>query len=109
MHTRWIGPVRATTAGVVTITGGAKAAAVATIKGTRQAPLAHVLVVPRKATRLTLSITRVGRSKTSVWAYVLSKGVVVSCTATRIVNGHLTLTLPALKRGQSLKLVAVRA
>ncbi len=106
--TRWEGPVRASTAGVVTIGAAAQVAAVATIRGSSQAVLAHVLVVKRRTTRLTLSITRVGRTKTSAWAYMVSKGAVVSCTTSRAVNGHLTLTLPTLKRGQRLKLVTVR-
>ena len=107
--TRWVGPVRAPDAGVVTIGSGAKVAAVATIKGTRQATLAHVLVVERPHHKLELSITRVGRAKTSVWAFVVNRGAVVSCSVSRVVNGHLTLALPTLKRGQSLRLVSVRA
>ncbi len=109
VSTRWRGPIRAATAGVVTIGAGAKVAAVASIRGTRQATLAHVLVVERRSRRLALSITRVGRVKTSVWAFVVRKGAVVSCTTSRVVRGHLTLTLPTLKRGESLKLVTVRA
>ena len=107
--TRWIGPVRAPGAGVVTIGAGAKVAAVATIKGTRQAALAHVLVVERPHHKLELSITRVGRAKTSVWAFVVNRGAVVSCSVSRVVRGHLTLALTTLKHGQSLRLVSVRA
>ncbi len=106
---RWVGPVRAPSAGVMAIGAGAKVAAVATIKGTRQAALAHVLVVERPRHKLQLSITRVGRAKTNVWAFVVNRGAVVSCSVSRVVRGHLTLALPTLKRGQSLRLVSVRA
>ncbi len=107
--TRWVGPIRAPGAGVVTIGAGANVAAVTTIRGTHQATLAHVLVVERAHRRLELSISRVGRAKTSAWAFVVTGGRVVSCSVSRMVRGHLTLALSALKHGQSLKLVSVRA
>ncbi len=106
--TRWIGPVTAPTAGAATIGSAARIAASLAVKGSRQAVLAHVEVAKRTSKAVTLAITPQGKTRTNVWAYVVSNGDVVSCTVSHTLKGTLRLNV-ALKRGQTVKLVAVRA
>jgi hypothetical protein len=106
--TTWTGPITAPTAGAATIARAASAASILSIEGTRHAVLAHVRVTKRTSKAVTLAVTRQGKARTKVWAYVVSNGKVVSCTVQHILTGQLKLNV-ALKSGQTLKLVAIRA
>jgi hypothetical protein len=106
--TTWTGPITAPTAGAATIARAASAASILSIEGTRHAVLAHVRVTKRTSKAVTLAVTRQGKARTKVWAYVVSNGKVVSCTVQHVLTGQLKLNV-ALKSGQTLKLVAVRA
>jgi hypothetical protein len=105
--TRWIGPITAPTAGAATIGVAARVASSLAIKGSRNAVLAHVQVAKRTPKRITLAVTPQGKTRTKVWAYVVSNGDVVSCTVSHTLKGKLNLSV-ALKKGQTVKLVAVR-
>ena len=106
--TRWIGPITAATAGDVTISGTAHVASALTVKGSTATTLARVRIKKRTSRTLTLAVTRRGRTATSVWAYVLKKSAVVSCTKSHSLARPVTLSVPATK-GETVKLVAVRA
>lgn len=104
--TRWFGPIVAPTAGVVSIGAGARIAATLVVRGARHRPLALVRIVGHHGSRLTLAITRAGRLRTQFWAYVVSRGAVRLGTAPRLLAPHSRLSV-TLRRGQTLKLVAV--
>lgn len=108
VKTRWTGPIRAPSAGAATFGAGARVASILKITGSKNAVLAHVQVAKRTARMITLTVTPQGRIRTKVWAYVVSKGDVVSCTVSHTLKRKLTLRVP-LKKGQSVKLVAVRS
>lgn len=104
---RWVGPISASTAGDIRIGTGARAAATMIIRGSRGRALARVQVTQRHGSRLTLVVRREGTAPTDAWAYVIARGRVVSCTRTLSVSRPRTLSF-ALKRGQTVRLVAVR-
>jgi len=105
--TRWIGPITAATAGDVTLSGAAHVASALTVKGSTDTVLARVRVKKRSSRTLTLAVTRRGTTATSIWAYVIRKGAVVSCTRSHSLNRRVTLSVTA-TRGETVKLVAVR-
>ncbi|MGH2926687.1 MAG: S53 family peptidase, partial [Solirubrobacteraceae bacterium] len=105
--THWVGPITSTTAGDISLGRGARVATAATVRGSTGRPLAQVRVVRRRAARLTLVVRRKTAARTRVWAYVLSGGRVVSATRARSLRRPVTLSV-ALKRGQTIRLVAVR-
>ena len=106
--TRWIGPITAATAGDVTLSGTAHAAAALRIKGSTATTLARVRIKKRTSRTLTLAVTRRGRTATSIWAYVIRNGAVVSCTRSHSLGRPVTLSVTATRR-ETVKLVAVRA
>ena len=106
--TRWVGPISSSTAGAVTLTGGAHVASVIRVRSSTRVLLAQVRIAKRSAKALTLVVKRQGRTRTQVWAYVVRKGAVVSCTAAHTLHGSLRLSV-GLKAGQTVKLVAVQA
>jgi hypothetical protein len=106
--TRWIGPITAPTAGTITISGTARIASAAAVKGSKHARLASVLVVKRTSKALTLGVTRAGKTAMTTWAYVLKNGAVVHCTVSHSLKHSVKLSVPVSK-GESVKLVAVRA
>jgi hypothetical protein len=105
--TRWIGPVSAPSAGSVGVGSGARVAAATTIRGSTGTALAQVRVARRRANRLTLVVQRRGSAPTQMWAYVIAGDQVVSATVARSLNRPATLSF-TLKRGQTIRLVAVR-
>ena len=106
--TRWIGPITAATAGDVTLSGAARVASALTVKGSTDTALARVRVKRRSSRTLTLAVTRRGRTATSIWAYVIRHGAVVSCTRSHSLTRPVTLSVTA-TRAETVKLVAVRA
>jgi hypothetical protein len=105
--TRWVGPVTAATAGHISLGVGARVASVTTVRsGTRRA-LAQVRVARRRGGTLTIVAKRSKRVPTRVWAYVVKKGAVVSCTTARSLVRPATIRI-RLKSGQTIKLVAVQ-
>jgi hypothetical protein len=106
--TRSNGPITASRAGDVSISGIAHVASALTVKGSTHATLAHVRVKKRTSRALTLAVTRHGKTATSVWAYVIKNGAVVSCTRSHSLARPVTLSVPV-TRGETVKLVAVRA
>jgi hypothetical protein len=105
--TRWIGPVGAAGAGNISIGSAARVASASIIRGTTGAALAQVRVARRIAGKLTLVIRRETRAPTQVWAYVVSSTQVASATAARSLSRPATLSF-TLRRGQTIRLVAVR-
>lgn len=105
--TRWIGPVTAATAGDVGIGSGARIASTASVRGSTGKALAQVRIARRRGNKLTLVVRRATRAPTQAWAYVVSKGARVSGTRIRSLERPLSLSV-TLKRGQTIKLVAVR-
>jgi hypothetical protein len=106
--THWIGPVTAPTAGVITFSGAARiASAASVVKGSKRTTLANVRLIKRTTKSLTVHVTRVGRTATTTWAYVVKNGAVVYCTVGRSLKHAVTLSVPVGK-GESVKLVAVR-
>lgn len=108
VSTRWIGPVTASKAGDISIGTGARVASTSVIRGSTHRTLARVRILRRRGNTLTLSVMRSGKAATRTWAYVVSKGAVISGTAPRALRHSATVRL-TLRRGQTLKLVAVRA
>jgi hypothetical protein len=106
--TRWIGPITAAAAGDVTLSGTAHVTSVLTVKGSTRTTLARGRIKKRTNRTLTIAVTRHGRTATSVWAYVIRKGKVVSCTQSHSLAHSVTLSVPA-TRSETVKLVAVRA
>ena len=106
--TRWNGPITAATAGDVTLGGAAQVASALTVKGSTHTSLARVRVKKRNSRTVTLAVTRRGRTATSVWAYVIRNGAVVSCTRSHSLARPVTLSVTA-TRAETVKLVAVRA
>jgi hypothetical protein len=104
--TRWVGPVSSATAGSIALGDGARVASLTTVRGSSDRALAQVRVSRRSATRLALVVQRRSTARTQVWAYVVANGRVVSCTAARSLTQPATLSF-ALKRGQTIRLVAV--
>ncbi len=104
--TRWVGPVRSATAGNVSIGTGARAASAMVIRGSSGRALAQ-LRVARHARRLTLVVHPAKKTRVRVWAYVVSGSKIVSATAPRSLSQPLTFSF-VLRRGQTIKLVAVR-
>ena len=104
--TRWMGPVTGTTAGDVSIGGGARVASTLTVKGSTGKALARVTVTKHSAGRFTLTVRRETSAKTQVWAYVVSKDAYDSGTQAHSVGKSVKLTV-ALKSAQTIKLVAV--
>jgi hypothetical protein len=107
VSTRWVGPVTSATAGAISIGGSAHTAAVIGIRASSHKLIAQVRIAKRSGRTLTLAIHRQGRVATRVWAYVISRGAVVSCTATHTLGKTVTLRV-RLKAGQTIKLVAVQ-
>jgi hypothetical protein len=107
VSTRWIGPVSARTAGSIGIGSGARVASASIVRGTSGAALAQVRVAQRIAGKLTLVIRRETRAPTQVWAYVISSSQIVSATAAHSLSRPATLSF-TLRRGQTIRLVAVR-
>jgi hypothetical protein len=105
--TRWVGPVTAPGAGSVGVGSSARIASATMIRGTTGIALAQARVARRSAGKLTLVVRRETRAPTQVWAYVLAGGQVVSGTAARSLSHPATLSF-TLKRGQTIRLVAVR-
>jgi len=106
--TRSNGPITASRAGDVTISGTAHVASALTVKGRTHATLARVRLKKRTSRALILAVTRHGKATTSVWAYVIKEGAVVSCTRSHSLARPVRLSVPA-TRGETVKLVAVRA
>jgi hypothetical protein len=105
--TRWTGPVSAPTAGSIGIGSGARVASASIVRGTTGAALAQVRVAQRTGGKLTLVMRRETRAPTQVWAYVISSSQVVSATPARSISRPATLSF-TLRRGQTIRLVAVR-
>ena len=105
--TRWVGPISSSTAGAVSFNGSARVASVTAVRASSHKLLARVRIAKRTRNALRLVVTRQGRTPTQVWAYVVRKGAVVSCTAAHALHGSVTLSV-GLKAGQTLKLVAVQ-
>jgi hypothetical protein len=105
--TRWIGPVSAASAGNISIGSAARVASASIVRGTTGAALAQVRVARRTAGKLTLVIRRETRAPTQVWAYVVSSSQVASATPARSLSRPATLSF-TLRRGQTIRLVAVR-
>jgi hypothetical protein len=78
-----------------------------TVKGSSAKALAQVRVSQHSASRLALVVRRKTSAPTRVWVYVVTGGRVVSCTAPRSLTHPAILTF-ALRRGQRIRLVAVR-
>jgi hypothetical protein len=108
VSTRWVGPVTASTAGDISIAVGARVASAAVVRGSTGRAIAQVRIAKRSGSKLTLMVRRLTGSKTQFWAYVVSKGAVVSGTQARTLQRPVTLSL-VLKSGQTVKLVAVRS
>ncbi|MGH2861873.1 MAG: hypothetical protein ACRDLT_10275 [Solirubrobacteraceae bacterium] len=108
--TRWVGPITSTMAGDVSLGSGARVASALIVRGASGRSLAQVRVVRHRAghgaTRLTLVVRRKTAASTRAWAYVLSGGRVVSATRAHSLRRPVTLSV-ALKRGQTIRLVAV--
>lgn len=105
--TRWVGPVTSATAGDVSLGSGARVASATIVRGSTGKSLAQVRVAQRTAKKLTLVVRRETTARTQTWAFVVSAGRVVSSTAARSLSRPATFSL-ALKRGQTIRLVAVR-
>jgi hypothetical protein len=105
--TRWVGPVTSATAGDISLGSGARVASATIVRGSTGKQLAQVRVARRVAGKLTLVVRRETTAATQVWAFVVSGGQVVSSTAVRSLSRPATLSF-ALKRGQTIRLVAVR-
>lgn len=104
--TRWIGPVSARTAGSVAIVDGARVATATLLKGSTGRTLAQVRVHRSGAGQLTLVVRRETSAPTRVWAYIVDSRTVVSGTSARALGQSATMSF-ALKRGQTIRLVAV--
>jgi hypothetical protein len=107
VSTRWTGPVTSSTAGAVSIGSGARAAAALRVKSSTRKLLAQARIAKRTRKTLTVVIASRKRPATKVWAYVISKGAVVSCTGTHSLAKAVTLAI-TVKTGQTVKLVAVQ-
>jgi hypothetical protein len=105
--TRWVGPVSARTAGSIGIRSSARVASAMVVRGSTGIALAQVRVAQRIAGKLTLVVRRRTGAAAQVWAYVLAGGQVVSATTARSLSRPATLSF-TLKRGQTIRLVAVR-
>jgi hypothetical protein len=105
--TRWVGPVSAASAGSISVGSGARVASAPIVRGSTGTALAQVRIAQRIANKLTLVVRRRTSAATQVWAYVVSGGRVVSGTAARSLSRPATLSF-TLKRGQTIRLVAVR-
>ncbi len=105
--TRWVGPVTSPTAGSLSIGSGARAAASLGVRASTHKLLALVRIAKRTNRSATLVVSRQGRIAARVWAFVIQKGAVVSCTVAHALGRPVNLRL-ALKAGQTVKLVAVR-
>jgi hypothetical protein len=105
--TRWVGPVSAPAAGSISVNAGARVASATIVRGSTGSALAQVRVAQRIAGKLTLVVRRQTRAPAQVWAYVIAGGQVVSGTAARSLNRPATLRF-TLRRGQTIRLVAVR-
>jgi hypothetical protein len=104
---RWLGPITGDTAGAVGIVSGARMASVAVIRGSSGRALASVRVARRGRRRLILTVQRSSRAPTRVWAYVTAGGRVLEATAERSLTRAASLSF-TLRRGQTIRLVAVR-
>ena len=105
--TRWVGPVRSATAGDISLGNGARVASAEIVRGSTGKPLAQVRVAPHIAGRLTLVVRREKAAPMQIWAFVVAGGQVVSSTAAHSLSRPATLSF-VLKRGQTIRLVAVR-
>jgi hypothetical protein len=105
--TRWVGPVTSATAGDISLGSGARVASAPIVRGSTGKALAQVRVTQRIGGKLTLVVRRETTAGTQAWAFVVSGGKVVSSTAARSLSRPATFSL-ALKRGQTIRLVAVR-
>jgi hypothetical protein len=105
--TRWVGPVTSATAGDISLGSGARVASAPIVRGSTGKSLAQVRVAQRTASKLTLVVRRETTARTQAWAFVVSAGRVVSSTAARSLSRSATFSF-ALKRGQTIRLVAVR-
>ena len=105
--TRWVGPITSTSGGDVTVGAGARIASATVVRGSSGKALAQVRVTRHSATKLTLLVRREAPVPTQVWAFVLSGDQVLSGTRAHSLGHPVTLSF-ALKRGQTIKLVAVR-
>lgn len=104
---RWVGPVIAATAGDISLGLTARPAAVTLVRGSTGKALGQVRIHRRHGDTLSFEVTRTGRAATQVWAYVVSNGARVSGTTPRSLSRPATLTV-TLKRGQTVRLVAIR-
>jgi hypothetical protein len=105
--TRWVGPVTSATAGDISLGSGARVASATIVRGSTGKPLAQVRVAQRVAGKLTLVVRRETTAATQAWAFVVSAGKVVASTAARSLSRPATFSF-VLKRGQTIRLVAVR-
>jgi hypothetical protein len=105
--TRWVGPVTSATAGDISLGSGARVASATIVRGSAGKPLAQVRVAQHTAGKLTLVVRRETTARTQAWAFVVSAGRVVSSTTARSLGRPATFSF-ALKRGQTIRLVAVR-
>jgi hypothetical protein len=105
--TRWVGPVTSATAGDISLGSGARVASAMIVRGSTGKPLAQVRIAQHIAGRLTLVVRRKTTAATQVLAFVVNGGQVVSGTAARSLSRPATLSF-VLKRGQTIRLVAVR-